>query len=335
MIRRLLESTDVLVHNMRVNAIERLGLGYGTVSAIRPDIVYCVATGFGQDGPDAARPAFDDVIQAGCGLASLIGHERGTPDYVPTLIADKTTGLALVNAVLAALFHHARTGEGQYVEVPMLETMAAFTMAEHLGGRTFEPPTSGAGYARLLAGGRKPAPTRDGHVAMLPYTAAHWVAFFESAQRADLVAKYDLNDRHERNARVASLYQDMASVTRTMTTDALLALCAALDIPAARILALDEVRTHPHLEAVGLFAAHRAPDRKARFARSAHRRFSPARLPSSRAAHRISASTPARSCAKPVSALWRLNHCFTAAQLQRCVQTPRSFGTRRNGSIRP
>ena len=127
-------SVDVVVHNMRVAAIERLGLGPAACLAINPRLVYAVATGFGEDGPDAGKPAFDDVIQAACGLAALIGHEDGEPAYVPSLIADKTTGLALANAVLAALFHRERSGEGQHVEVPMLETMTAFTLAEHLAG---------------------------------------------------------------------------------------------------------------------------------------------------------------------------------------------------------
>lgn len=252
-IKRLLPDIDVLVHNMRVKAIERLGLGYEAVAAINPGIVYCVATGFGQNGPDRDKPAFDDVIQAACGLASLIGHERGQPDYAPTLLADKTAGLATANAVLAALVHKSRTGEGQYVEVPMFETMAAFTMAEHLGGLTFEPPLAKAGYARLLAGGRKPAPTRDGHVAMLPYTTAHWKALFEHTGRQDLAGKYDLDDRHQRNARIRELYADMASMTRQMSTEECLELCNRLDIPATRIYSVDELPEHPHLKAVGLF----------------------------------------------------------------------------------
>ena len=254
-LKQLLTGVDVLVHNMRVAAIERLGLGYAAVAALNPKIVYCVATGFGQEGPDANRPAFDDVIQAACGMASLIGHERAAPDFAPTLMADKTTGLALVNAVLAALFHRQRSGQGQYVEVPMLETMVAFTLAEHLGGLTFEPPTAKAGYARILAGGRKPAPTRDGHVAMLPYTADHWKALFASIGRADLAAKSDLNDRVQRNARVAELYADMVSVTREMSSAECLALCERLDIPATRIYGIDELPAHPHLQAVGLFEA--------------------------------------------------------------------------------
>lgn len=252
-IKRLLPRVDVLVHNMRVAAIERLGLGYAACATVNPGLVYCVATGFGEEGPDAGKPAFDDVIQAACGMASLIGHERGAPDYAPTLLADKICGQSLANAVLAALLHRARGGTGQYVEVPMLETMVAFTLAEHLGGLTFEPPIGGAGYARLLAGGRKPAATRDGHVAMLPYTAAHWSRFFERVGRADLVGKYPLDDRHERNARIKEIYADMAAIARTLSTDECLTLCAELDIPATRIYAIDELPEHPHLKAVGLF----------------------------------------------------------------------------------
>ena len=255
----LAKTVDVVVHNMRVAAIERLGLGYKAVAKVNPNIVYCVATGFGQKGPDAARPAFDDVIQAACGLASLIGHESGTPDYVPSLIADKTTGMAVVNAVLAALFHRERSGEGQYVEVPMLETMTAFTLAEHLGGLSFMPATAKAGYARLLAGGRKPAPTKDGFVAMLPYTAEHWTTLFKSVGRDDLAGKYNFQDRQQRNARVKELYADMATVTRLMTSAECIALCHRIDIPATRIYSLDELPEHPHLKAVGMFTALEHP----------------------------------------------------------------------------
>ena len=252
-VQALIAGADVLVHNMRVAAIERLGLGYAAVQAINPKIVYCMATGFGQDGPDAHRPAFDDVIQAACGLAALTGHGREQPGYVPSLIADKTTGLVVVNAVLAALFHRERTGQGQQVEVPMFETMVAFTLAEHLGGLTFDPAPAKAGYARLLAGGRKPAPTRDGYVALLPYSGEHWVGLFEAGGRPDLIAKYQLHDRQERNGRITELYADLASVTREMATDDLLALCDALDMAATRLYGIDELQAHPQLQAVGLF----------------------------------------------------------------------------------
>ncbi len=252
-VQRLLPTVDVLVHNMRSAAIERLGLGYGACAAVNPRLIYCVATGFGEDGPDAGKPAFDDVIQAACGLASLIGHDSGQPDYVPSLIADKTTGLALANAVMAALFERTRSDQGQYVEVPMFETMVAFMLAEHLGGLSFEPAIGGAGYARLLAGGRKPAATRDGFVALLPYTAEHWKKFFARAGRDDLSAKYGVDDRHARNARVGEMYADMIAITRLLSSAELLALCLELDIPATRIHRIDDLLEHPHLLAVGLF----------------------------------------------------------------------------------
>jgi crotonobetainyl-CoA:carnitine CoA-transferase CaiB-like acyl-CoA transferase len=252
-LRALLPTIDVLVHNMRIAAIDRLGLGYDAVAAVNPGIVYCAATGFGQDGPDAGQPAFDDVIQAACGLASLIGHERGDAAYVPSLIADKTVGVVLANAVMAALFHRARGGGGQYVEVPMLETMAAFTMTEHMGGLAFDPPAGEVGYARILSGGRRPARTLDGFVALLPYTAAHWRAFFEHAGRPDLAAKYGDADRHERNAQVREMYAAMFEIVARMSTEACLALCRRLDLPATRIYGIGELQEHPHLKAVGLF----------------------------------------------------------------------------------
>ena len=258
-IKKLLPTVDVLVHNMRMSAVQRLGLHHEALAALNPRLVYCVAPGFGQGGPDENKPAFDDVIQAACGLAGLIGHDSGTPDYVPSLIADKTSGLALANAVLAALFERERSGRGQFVEVPMFETMVAFTLAEHLGGLTFEPAHGPAGYQRLLSGGRRPAPTRDGHVAMLPYSGEHWRQFFIRAGREDLAGKYNFDDRHERNARIQEIYDDMALVTRRMSSAQCLALCEALDIAATRIYSIGELPEHPHLKAVQLFERHEHP----------------------------------------------------------------------------
>lgn len=250
---RLIAGADVLIHNMRVAAIERLGFGYAAVAALNPRIVYCVATGFGQDGPHRDKPAFDDIIQAACGLVSLGAVAGSRPEYVPSLIADKTTGMALANAVMAALLHRERHGRGQAVEVPMLETMASFVMAEHLAGLTFEPATGAAGYARLLQGGRRPAQTADGWICALPYTDRHWKAFFHAVGRDDLGDKYNIASRAQRNAHIRALYQHLAEITPTRTTKAWMALFETLDIPATPIYTPDELPAHPHLEAVGLF----------------------------------------------------------------------------------
>lgn len=251
--RRLIAWADVLVTNMRPAAMARLGYGYDAAAAINPRLVYCTSPGFGQTGPDRARPAFDDVIQAGCGLAALVSEGRDEPVLVPSLIADKTTGMAVVNAVLAALFHRERTGRGQYVEVPMLEVMSTFTLAEHLGGRVFVPSMGPAGYKRITAGGRKPMPTKDGHIAMLPYTAAHWQAFFGAVDRLDVFERLGVADRHTRNQNIQEIYRELAAITKTRTSAEWLALCNEKDIPATAILPIDEVPDHPHLQAVGLF----------------------------------------------------------------------------------
>lgn len=252
-LRRLIETADVLVHNMRPKAIARLGFAYEACAAINPRLIYCAATGYGEDGPYAGRPAFDDVIQAGCGLAALISEGRERPDYVPSLIADKTTGMAVVNAVLAALFYRERSGRGQYVEVPMLETMTAFVLAEHMGGLTFEPAPAPAGYKRITSGGRRPMPTADGFIALLPYTADHWLSFFRAVGREDVAERLGVADRHSRNANIQEIYRELAAITVQRPSAEWLALCEELDIPATAITALDDLPEHPHLKAVGMF----------------------------------------------------------------------------------
>jgi crotonobetainyl-CoA:carnitine CoA-transferase CaiB-like acyl-CoA transferase len=250
---KLVEDADVLVHNMRVPAIERLGFGYEAARALNPRIVYCAATGFGQDGPDRHKPAFDDIIQASCGLVAINETGRDEPDFTASLIADKTTGLAVANAVLAALLYRYRYGEGQYVEVPMLETMTSFMLTEHLGALTFPGDEGEPGYARLLNGGRRPARTRDGWVSMLPYTEKHWRAFFTMAGRADLFDRYDMGNRHTRNANIRKIYEELRRITPTRTTAEWLAICSEIDIPATAIYSLEALPSHPHLRAVGLF----------------------------------------------------------------------------------
>jgi crotonobetainyl-CoA:carnitine CoA-transferase CaiB-like acyl-CoA transferase len=258
-LNRLVPEVDMLIHNMRVQAIDNLGFGYEAVSTLNPGIVYCAATGFDQDGPDRNRPAFDDIIQAACGLVSLNSIGRGQPDYAPTLVADKTAGMAVVNAALAALFHRERTGRGQYVEIPMFETMVSFMLTEHLAGATFEEAGMKGGYSRLLTGGRKPAPTKDGFIAILPYTAAQWTAFFEGAGRAELVDKFGVHDKQSRSDNIPAMYRAMAEITSKRTTGEWVKMCAELDIPATIIYSVDELFQHPQLKAVGLFKTMEHP----------------------------------------------------------------------------
>ena len=258
-LRRLIPGADVLVHNMRVPAIERLGFGYEDVRTLHPGIVYCAATGFAQDGPHAVKPAFDDIIQAGSGLASLSAHEDGGPAYLPSLIADKVSGLATAQAILAALVRRFRTGAGAYVEVPMLETMAAFALAEHMGHMAFLGDDGPAGYARLLSGGRQIVPTADGYVSLLPYTPRHWEAFFVALGRADLNERYRVHSRESLNANIRALYSHVLELGPGRTTAQWMTLCERLDIPATPVYGLNDLPAHPHLEAVGLFETSEHP----------------------------------------------------------------------------
>lgn len=259
-LRQLIAGVDAVVHNMRVSAIEKLGFGYDDVVKLNPQIVYCAATGFDQDGPDKDRPAFDDIIQAACGLASVNSLGDSRPNYIATLVADKTTGMALVNAVLAALLAKARSGQGQYVEVPMLETMVAFTLVEHMGGLTHNPATQSAGYSRILSGGRQPSPTQDGFIAMLPYTNHHWESFFKDAGQEELGKTLGITDRVQRNANIKALYAALHHITARKTTAEWLVICDRLDIPATPIYAMEDLPAHPQLQAVKLFADAVHPD---------------------------------------------------------------------------
>jgi crotonobetainyl-CoA:carnitine CoA-transferase CaiB-like acyl-CoA transferase len=249
-LRRLIPSMDVLVSNIRPAGMARLGFGYADCAALNPRLVYAVATGFGQDGPDRARPAFDEIIQAASGLAAVVG-EDGPPAFVPSLVADKITGMALLSATLAALLHRERTGEGQLVEVPMLETLTAFVAVEHLGGLAFDPPQGEPGYKRLLH--RKPVPTADGHITLLPYTAAHWRAFLTAAGRPELIEELGVENPVTRNANIDRIYAACAEIAPGRTTAEWLALCDELDIPATAFSRLEDLPQHPHLKAVGLF----------------------------------------------------------------------------------
>lgn len=252
-LRDLLRSADVLVHNMRLPAIERLGFSYEEVRALNPGIVYCVGTGYDQDGPLKDRPAFDDTIQAACGLVG-IGSAESAPEYVPTLIADKTAGIVLANAVLAALVHKCRHDEGQYVEVPMFETLVWFTLVEHLGGLAFEGSSAPAGYQRLLEGGRRSMPTADGHIAILAYTVKHRRAFFEAVGRPELTDRYG-----QKTNGTIGMYDEIARFTPEHSTAWWLSLCERLDIPATTIVQLEDLPAHPQLQAVELFETHEHP----------------------------------------------------------------------------
>lgn len=236
----LARGANVVVHNMRPEAARRLGIDAPTLRAQNPRLIHCAASGFAQGGERADDPAVDDVIQAGSGLAALCGAD-GEPRYVPSLIADKVCGLVLAQAVLAALLSRERTGEGRTIELPMLETMASFTLLEHLGGAAFVPPVGPAGYGRLTTPHRRPMKTRDGHIALTPYTARHWTDFFMAAGRPDLAADPRLTDPARRNAEVGELYALLAAILPERDTAEWFAIARTAGVPVSPVERLEDI----------------------------------------------------------------------------------------------
>lgn len=250
---RLIASSDALVHNVRQEAMDRLGFGFADARALNPRIVYCAAVGFGSAGPYAGRPAYDDTIQAASGFAGLFQMRDGTPAYAPTIVADKVVGLHVVYALLAALLHRERSGGGALeIEVPMFEAMASFSLTEHLAAATFEE-TGAMGYHRGLAPHRRPYRTRDGWVAVLPYTTAHWVRALGEIGRTDLAGASWLADNGERSRRTPELYAVMAEAIGQRTTEVWLDTFDRLDIPCARVNQPADLLDDPHMKTIGFF----------------------------------------------------------------------------------
>jgi crotonobetainyl-CoA:carnitine CoA-transferase CaiB-like acyl-CoA transferase len=250
----LVPDADILVYNIRPQAMRRLGLDYDTLAAINPGLIVCGAFGFGESGPYAGRPAYDDIMQAMSGLASLFQRVNGVPSYAPINICDRTVGLYVANALLGALFHKQRTGEGQAIELPMFETMAQFVLGDHIGGGAFVPPLGDTGYKRLLSTQRGPYPTRDGHLCVVVYTDEHWRRFSAMVGAPDLMTSDPrFASLQSRTVHAEPVGAFLAASLPAKTTKDWMALFALADIPASPVNSLDDLLDDPHLHAVGFW----------------------------------------------------------------------------------
>jgi crotonobetainyl-CoA:carnitine CoA-transferase CaiB-like acyl-CoA transferase len=228
-------------------------MSYEAFRAVNPGLVYVGTYGFRAAGPYGDKPAYDDIIQAASGVASLQASIIGEPRYVPTIVADKTSSMTVLAAVLAALYHKARTGEGQEVEVPMFESMAAWVMVEHLYGETFTPPQETIGYKRILNPNRRPFKTRDGYLAILPYTDQNWRDFFLLTGRQDLLDDPRYRTLGTRLRNIEGLYAEVAKMALTRTNAEWLTELDQRNIPAMTVNSLESLLRDPHLEAVGFW----------------------------------------------------------------------------------
>jgi crotonobetainyl-CoA:carnitine CoA-transferase CaiB-like acyl-CoA transferase len=250
----LAKKADVLVYNIRPQAMARLKLGYEDVRAVNQRIIYVGAFGYSQSGPYAAKAAYDDLIQGAAGLPWLL-REAGaeSPRFVPATMADRSVGLHVVNAVCAALYSREKTGKGQRVDVPMFESLLQSVLGEHMGGYTFEPQLGEGGYTRMLSKHRRPYETKDGYVCVLIYNDKHWKAFFEMIGRQDMLADARFASAEGRSRNFDAVYGFVADEMTQRTTEEWLAALERADIPVQRMNSLEDIMRDPHLAAIGYF----------------------------------------------------------------------------------
>jgi len=250
---KLVETADVFVHNMRLGAAERLGLDYRAVAERNPRMVYAAATGFHRDGRFRDRPSFDDVIQGESGLAALNGGVGGEPRYVPMAVCDKICGHVLASAVGMALFHRERTGEGQEIHVPMLETMVAFNLVDHLWHGVLAEPEKGLGYPRMLTRHRRPFPTKDGYICILATTDAQSRHLFEAIERSELADDERFCTLARRTQNIGELYEIVIEHMRRRTTAEWRERLDAFDVPNGVVTDLEGLLADQYLRDVGFF----------------------------------------------------------------------------------
>jgi crotonobetainyl-CoA:carnitine CoA-transferase CaiB-like acyl-CoA transferase len=257
----LVPGAQVFIHNVRADAAQRLGLDYKAIAKLNSSIVYVHCAGYGSDGPYAGRQAFDDLVQAASGASDLLPRVDGNPEkrLFPSYIADKVSSLHAVYAVLAALFHRERTGEGQFVEVPMFESFTSFLLAEHLAGATFEPPVSHMGYTPALTADRKPLKTRSGDIVVQSPSRAASAKFLELGGIPNAYDSGRFVNAPDSKAKVAAYYAMLREAALAHTADEWMELGRQHHIPIMRANTLEEVLTDPHLDAVGFFELREHP----------------------------------------------------------------------------
>ena len=272
-VHRLAATCDAVVTTMRPKALVRLGVDYESIAAVREDIVYCQAQGFPLDSPLANEPAYDDIIQAATGVADMMQRTWGDPVLLPTIFTDKVCGLVIAQAVTAALLHRERTGEGGHVEVPMVQASSAFMLVEHGAGAISEPPSAfdgepAVGYSRVLSPERRPQPTKDGWVHLLPYLPKHYRAIFTDSgvQGADQDTRFVDQRSALRNS--DSLYRDIRAIATQRTTEEWLEYCRRVGIPATPVVHLQAMVDELPLVSHPVVGQYRAIPPMARFSRS-------------------------------------------------------------------
>jgi crotonobetainyl-CoA:carnitine CoA-transferase CaiB-like acyl-CoA transferase len=257
-VHKLITTTDVLVHNFRPGAAERIGLGEDAVREIRRDIVYVSISGFGDSGPYAGQRAYDPVIQALSGLAEIqTDRDTGRPRMVRTIIADKTTALTAAQAITAALFARERSGQGQHVRIAMLDTMIAYLWPEAMPSLTFvgderDPSEGDAGPDLVFA-------TQDRYITAAALSDDEWAGMCRALNRQDLIddPRFDTAGARSRNA--VERRGIMAAELEKWLASEILPRLLANDVPAAPVLSRFELLRDGQVQANHILEEYESP----------------------------------------------------------------------------
>lgn len=254
---RLLKTADIFVHNMRDSAITKLKLNYEQLSPLCPKLIYASAQGFGKGGSYFGRPAYDDVIQGMSGIAGLYERAGEKPSYFPMLLTDKLCGFFLYSAITTALIHRERTGHGQEIAVPMLESMVSFNLLEHLSDAVFVPEKNETeekvGYPRVFGKFHRPLPTKDGYICFIANTDAQWKRLFSVMNIDELSNDKRFDSIGNRMKNIDALYQIVENHLLTRTTSDWLHRFEESDLPASPASSLDDLLENKHLNEARFF----------------------------------------------------------------------------------
>ena len=256
---RLAAGCDVVVHNMRVAAADRLGLTYAALSARNPRVILAAGIGFDQRGRYRDRPAYDDIIQGESGIPAFVAKANGEPRYLPMAMADKLVGLQLASAIGMALYRRERTGRGQEVQVPMLETMVGFNLIDHLWNAVLGEPEKGVGYPRMFTPHRRPYKTRDGYICLLATTDAQWSRMFPAIGAAEMAADPRFSTLSARTANIDALLGCVSAKIAERTTAEWRRILDAADVPNGTMNGIEQILEDPHLADIDFFERFEHP----------------------------------------------------------------------------
>lgn len=257
----LVRSAHGVVTNLRPSARTKLGLTYEQLSEVKPDIVFCTTQAYSSLSAHADDPAYDDIVQAASGFAMIPTLAGEEPSYTRSVIADKVSAFAINQALLAALIYHERTGIGQWVDIPMVDTMISFNLVEHLFEGTRVDDAGSVGWTRILSPSRKPMLTADDRwICLLPYSDADWQTILGIIGRPDLRSDERIRDMNTRNANMNFLLSIVAEAVRSKTADEWLSICRAEAIPAAELLDLRNAHEDPYILERGIMVQSEHPE---------------------------------------------------------------------------